>query len=216
MGNFVFDLDGTLVDSALDLHACSNRFLKQIDLPPLGLETVTGFIGNGVGKLVERVLRESGVYQQGTELDASIGQYIEIYAAAPAKFCKAYPGVMTTLASLKADGHQLGICTNKTESLARLVVKAVGLDKYCTALIGGDTLPVRKPNPKPIFECARQLGDIGFIYVGDSETDAFAAEHGRIPFLLHTQGYRKRPAEHLYHSALFSNWHEFRSTVEGL
>lgn len=214
--SIVFDLDGTLVDSAPDLHACANIFLAELGLPPLDLPTVTGFIGHGVGPLVEASLKASSRPQSGTKLARSIARFTDIYAADPAKFCKPFDGVMETLAGLKKGGHKLAICTNKAYRLARLVVDAVGLDEFCPVLIGGDSLPLRKPDPAPLYECVRLLRDDFCVYVGDSETDAGTAEKADAPFLLHTKGYRKAAVSELYHSANFDDWADFRTKLAGL
>ena len=214
--SIVFDLDGTLVDSAPDLHYCTNILMNEMGLPKLGLPTVTGFIGHGVGPLVDSALKANGAGQSGVRLAKTIARFTDIYAADPAKFCRPFNGVMDTLAALKQDGHKLAICTNKAYRLARLVVDAVGLDEFCPVLIGGDSLPQRKPDPAPLYECVRQLGDDFCIYVGDSETDAGTAQNADAPFMLHTKGYRKTPVHELYHTAKYSDWAEFLPLLKGL
>lgn len=207
--SIVFDLDGTLVDSAPDLHYCTNILMDEMGLPALDLPTVTGFIGHGVGPLVHSALIENGVAQTGARLAKTIARFTEIYAADPAKFCVPFDGVMETLAALKSNGHKLAICTNKAYRLARLVVDAVGLDAFCPVLIGGDSLPLRKPDPAPLYECVRLLGDSFCLYVGDSETDAGTAQNADAPFFLHTKGYRKAKVSELYHTDKFGSWDEF-------
>ena len=211
--SIVFDLDGTLVDSAPDLHACTNLFLADIDLPPLDLPTVTSFIGHGIEPLVAASLKTSNRPQSGAELAKSIIRFTEIYAAAPTKYCQPFDGAMETLAQLQRDGHKLAICTNKAYALARLVVDAVGLDKYCPVLIGGDSLIQRKPDPAPLYECMRLMDDNFCVYVGDSETDAGTAENADVPFLLHTKGYRKASVSDLCHSVSFDDWADFRAKL---
>ncbi len=212
----VFDLDGTLVDSAPDLHSCTNVLMDELGLPALDLPTVTGFIGHGVGPLVEASLAHNGKPQTGDELTKTIAWFSKIYAADPARYCKPYAGVMQTLKALKADGYKLAICTNKAFHLARLVVDAVGLDEYCPVLVGGDSLPQRKPDPAPLLECAKLLHMDDFIYVGDSETDAGAAQNADVPFMLHTKGYRKTTVNKLYHTVTFSKWDAFLPLLKTL
>ncbi len=214
--SIVFDLDGTLVDSAPDLHHCTNILMDEMGLPELDLPTVTGFIGHGVGPLVDSALKANKAGQSGAKLAKTIARFTDIYAADPAKFCVPFDGVMDTLAALKTDGHKLAICTNKAYRLARLVVDAVGLDELCPVLIGGDSLPLRKPDPAPLYECVRLLGDDFCLYVGDSETDAGTAQNADAPFMLHTKGYRKTPVHELYHTAKFSDWAEFLPLLKGL
>ena len=214
--SIVFDLDGTLVDSAPDLHCCTNILMDEMGLPKLGLPTVTGFIGHGVGPLVDSALKANGAGQSGARLAKTIARFTDIYAADPAKFCEPFDGVMDTLAALKHGGHKLAICTNKAYRLARLVVDAVGLDEFCPVLIGGDSLPQRKPDPAPLYECVRLLGDDFCVYVGDSETDAGTAQNADAPFMLHTKGYRETPVHELYHTAKYSDWAEFLPLLQGL
>lgn len=214
--SIVFDLDGTLVDSAPDLQYCTNVLMGERGLPELDLKTVTGFIGHGVGPLVDQALETNGAGESGARLEKTIARFSEIYAQNPARYCKTFDGVMDTLAGLQGRGHKLAICTNKAYKLARLVVDAVGLDKYCPVLIGGDSLPERKPDPAPLYECVKLLNDDFCVYVGDSETDAKTAQNAEAPFLLHTKGYRKTPVKDLYHSNAFDDWRAFQSQLEGL
>ncbi len=214
--SIVFDLDGTLVDSAPDLHYCANILMDEMGLPQLDLKTITGFIGHGIGPLVSAALAHNGKPQTGAALNKTIDRFSDIYAADPAKFCQPFMGVMDTLETLMTEGRKMAICTNKAYRLARLVVDAIGLDQFCPVLVGGDSMPLRKPDPAPLYESVRLLGDDFCLYVGDSETDAGTAENAAAPFMLHTQGYRKTPVHKLYHSAKFSSWTEFLPCLKDL
>ncbi len=213
---YIFDLDGTLVDSAPDLHACINILLEELDLEPVSLGTVKGFIGHGVAPLVKRTLKQqSDPYNEDLlpDMAVCVDRFKAIYRQNPAKYCKLYPWVLETLDALQQDGHALGICTNKDADLADMVASAMGLDTYCQALIGGDSLPVRKPDPEPILECARLLRNDKIIYFGDSEADSQAAEAAKLPFFLHTQGYRKSSITELYYTCTFSDWRNLKDVV---
>ena len=205
----IFDLDGTLVDSAPDLHECANVLMDEMGLPSLELKTVTGFIGHGIAPLVQAVLKHNKAALSPNDSAQAITRFTEIYAANPAQFCQPYAGVIDALAALKASGREMAICTNKSCRLARRVVDAVGLDIYCPVLIGGDSLAVRKPDPAPLYECARLLGNKNYLYVGDSEIDAHTAQKAGVLFFLHTQGYRKTAISDLYHTDTFDHWHNF-------
>ncbi len=201
----IFDLDGTLVDSAPDLHAISNAVLAAHGHAPLTLEEVTSFIGNGIPKLVERCFRAVDSPLEGKALESATAMFLEKYAEAPAKHSTFYPGVLETLDKLKEQGFVLGICTNKTEKMADLIVKEMGVSSYFACVAGGDRIKEKKPAPEPLINCAREMGckPENIIFVGDSETDAATAENADVSFILFTEGYRKIKASELYHQALY-------------
>ncbi len=196
----VFDLDGTLIDSAPDLHAAANRMLAELDRPALTLAQVTSFVGNGVPKLVERCLGATGGVTGGVAggvagFDAALGRFHALYAEAPADLTRPYPGVAEALAALRDAGCALGICTNKPEAPARRILELLGMDGLFGAVIGGDTAPVRKPDPAPLRLALQALGAETALFVGDSETDEATAQNAALPFGFFTGGYRKKPAE---------------------
>ena len=202
----IFDLDGTLIDSAPDIHAAVARALAEEGAPPLSFETVRGFIGNGLPILVERVIaarKERLDPVRRADLTQRVMRY---YAAASADLTTVYPGVLGALAVLAAKGHPMGVCTNKPEGAARDVLNALGLGGFFQAVIGGETLPQRKPHPAPLLATRDQLGAARALYVGDSEVDAETALAAGIPLLLYTEGYRKTPIADLPHRAAFSDF----------
>ena len=191
----VFDLDGTLVDSAPDLHAAANALLEEKGLEPMTLAEVRGFVGNGVAKLVERCLEARGVPAKGRALADAVTRYKEFYGAAPAALTRPYDGVEAMLGALTARGLLLGVCTNKPEGLSHQVLAGTALDRHLRAVVGGDTTRAMKPDPLPLSHCLELLGaDVGeTLYVGDSETDADTATAAGMEFALYSGGYRKRP-----------------------
>jgi phosphoglycolate phosphatase len=201
----IFDLDGTLVDSAPDIQAAVNRMLREEGREPLDLATVTRFVGNGLPKLVERVMgaRDLASDQHG-RLTAAV---LAHYNAGGTALTRPYPGVVKALGALAARGHVLGVCTNKPEGPARAILADLGLMPYFGAVVGGDRLSVTKPDPAPLHLCARELAATEITYVGDSEVDAATAEAAGVPFLLYTEGYRKGPVEALPHRAAFADFH---------
>lgn len=201
----IFDLDGTLVDSAPDLHAISNEVLAAHGHGSLRLETVASFIGNGIPKLVKRCFNAVRAPIEGEAFDKALAMFIEKYEQAPAKLSTFYPGVPETLEALREQGYKIGICTNKTDHLAKLIVEQMGMDKYVDFVVGGDVIPEKKPAPEPLEYCAKNMGlELDqIVYVGDSETDAATARAAKVPFILFTEGYRKVLASDLYHQALY-------------
>ncbi|MFV0513757.1 MAG: phosphoglycolate phosphatase [Jhaorihella sp.] len=214
MSVIVFDLDGTLVDSAPDIRAAANRMLEGEGQPPLDLASVISFIGNGLPKLVERVIEARGLNM--ADHARLTGITLAHYADAPADLSVAYPGMRDALRQLRDTGHILGICTNKPEAPARTLLRGMELDGYFSAVIGGDTLPKRKPDPAPLLCCFETLGARTGIFVGDSEVDAATAQAAGAPFALFTEGYRKSPPEALPHRARFSDYAALPGLVDAL
>ncbi|NEX48005.1 phosphoglycolate phosphatase [Rhodobacter sp. ETT8] len=200
----VFDLDGTLVDSAPDIHAAVARMLAGEGLPPLDLATVTSFIGNGLPKLVERVIVRVGLdMRQHPRLTKAT---LHHYSAASSDLTRPYPGVVAALTALQQAGHLMGVCTNKPVAPARDVLRDLGLAPFFSAVIGGDSLPVAKPDPAPLHACIAALGGGPTLYIGDSEVDAATATAAGVPFALFTEGYRKTSVADLAPLMQFSDF----------
>lgn len=201
MVNVIFDLDGTLIHSAPDLHAAANKMLKSMALAPLSEAQIIAFIGNGVPKLVERCL---AVYNQPTSSEA-VATYRELYDADPYTLTRPYPGAVACLQALKAAGGKLAICTNKPEAPAKVILDGLGLTPYFDFIVGGDTYPTMKPDPAPLLGCAEALGGEA-IYVGDSETDEQTATNANMTFALFEGGYRKTPVSEMRHHLAFTSF----------
>ncbi len=212
--NIVFDLDGTLIDSAPDIRAAVNRMLRGEGAEALDLPTITTFIGNGLPKLVERVLDARGISQ--SRYPQLYDAVRDFYNDAPADLTRVYPGVTGALDLFKAAGHRLGICTNKPEEPARLVLELLGLARYFDVVVGGDTLAQKKPDPAPLSHAFAALGDGARLYVGDSEVDAETAQRAGVRFALYTEGYRKGPVEALAHDWRFADFTDLPGIVAGI
>jgi phosphoglycolate phosphatase len=212
MAAVIFDLDGTLVDSAPDIHASVNRMLRAEGEADLDLATVRGFVGNGVPKLIERVMAARG--RAGRTLHAQwSGRFMADYEAGASDLTQIYPGVREALETLRAAGHRLGLCTNKPERPTRHVLRAFGLDEFFPVVIGGDSLPVRKPDPAPLRAVARMLDAEPVVFVGDSEVDAETAAAADVPFLLFTEGYRRGAAEAMAQAGRFARFGDLPGLV---
>ncbi len=203
MARIVFDLDGTLIDSVPDITAAANDLMAQEGLAPLSEEVIRGFVGNGADVLIAKVRAAHGIAE--AEHPRLLADYVTRLETATA-LTRPYPGVVAALEALSAKGHALGICTNKPEKPARAVLATTGLAGAFETVIGGDTLPRRKPDPKPLFAAFTALGDGPMIFVGDSEIDAETADRAGVPFLLYTEGYRKTPVEDLGATASFGHY----------
>lgn len=211
----VFDLDGTLIDSALDIHAAANRVLSEKGLVELDLPTLKSFVGEGVRVLMQRCLDHANASTSPEDLQKSVARFLEVYAEAPAKHTVIYPGVEDLLAKLQSRGDRLGICTNKPEAITRTVLNDLGLASTFGVVIGGDTLPTRKPDPSGLLATIAQLGSKPdeTIYVGDSEVDAATAQAAGIKFVLFTNGYRKSPVASIPHWRAHDTFAEIESSL---
>lgn len=212
----IFDLDGTLVDSAPDIHAAALALLAERSAPPVTLAQVHSFVGNGIAKFVERCLDAVGQPANGPELDKAAARFKEIYGAAPSELTCPYDGVEAMLGTLSARGLLLGVCTNKLEALTGQVLAGVGLDRHLRATVGGDTLTVMKPDPAPLIHAASLLG-VGIeeaLYVGDSETDADTATAAGMAFALYSGGYRKRPLDQFKDCFIFDDFTALTQFIE--
>ncbi len=216
----IFDLDGTLIDSAPDLCHAANRMLKALfDAGPIPVETFATFIGQGLPKQLERSLRYAGMENPTEEqFQRALETFKKFYGEEPAKRTIVFDGVREALDILKGRGARLAICTNKSEDLAWQALEGLGMARYFDALVGGETLPVRKPHPEPLHECARRLGEAAgpVFYVGDSETDEEAAHAAGYPLLLYTGGYSKKPLDEIDAAARFDHFSELPGLIAQL
>lgn len=206
MRAIIFDLDGTLCDSAPDLRAVSNALLRSMGYQPLSLEVVRGFIGNGVPKLVERVMKYSDIEFTEKRHAEMTATFEKLYIANPVAHTVLYPGVRDALDMLKSRGYVMGVCTNKVHGITLQVLNGLKINDYFDAVVGGDSLPTRKPDPAMLLDCAKQLGAEDVWYVGDSEVDSETAVAAEMRFSLFTNGYRKSPVSEIKHTTRFSTF----------
>ncbi|MFC2967466.1 phosphoglycolate phosphatase [Acidimangrovimonas pyrenivorans] len=201
----IFDLDGTLIDSAPDIHATANAVLAQEGLAPLTLTQIRSFIGNGVVVLMQKVMAAQGLPAEGAQYERMLAEFVERYEAA-VNLTTLYPNVAESLAALRAEGRAIGLCTNKPVAPTRSVLAHFGLLDSFAAIVGGDSLPQRKPDPAPLRHVLAALGGGPAVYVGDSEVDAATAQAAALPFALFTEGYRKTPVDDLPHNESFDDF----------
>lgn len=214
MSEIVFDLDGTLIDSAPDLLRAANALLDEAKRQALSLETLRGFIGEGVAKLIERVAAARDLPPESVpDLTA---RFLEIYEAAPSELTTLYPGVRAALAALDDAGYRLSVCTNKPEAPSKRILSDFDLRDAFAAVIGGDSLPERKPSPAPLFAALGPGAADRAVLVGDSEIDAETARAARVRFVLFVNGYRRGPVETIPHDAAFEHYRQLPDIVPRL
>ncbi|MFT3689225.1 phosphoglycolate phosphatase [Paenirhodobacter sp.] len=201
----IFDLDGTLIDSAPDIHATANAVLALHGFAALSLAQVRGFVGRGVPHLVARLLEASGADPEGPLHAEMVCEFNDRYVDA-VTLTVLYPGVRETLEALAAAGHPLAICTNKPVAPTEAVLSHFGLLPLFAAVVGGDSLPQRKPDPAPLHQAHFLLGKPPALFVGDSEIDAETAERAGFGFALFTEGYRHTAVQDLPHRVAFNDF----------
>jgi phosphoglycolate phosphatase len=189
----IFDLDGTLVDSLPDLSAALAATLREIGAPSLSREAVRGMIGDGSTALVERALAASNL--PATLLDERVARFLTLYEAAPTALSRPYPGVLETLRALQEEGRRLAICTSKPQRATLAVLRGLALDGFFAAIIGGDVLTVRKPDPAHLVAALDALGAAQgeAIMIGDNEHDVAMAKTAGVPVILVRYGYHRVP-----------------------
>lgn len=183
----LFDLDGTLVDSAVTIAMALSELSVARGGGPADVEMVRRLVSKGAPLLVREVLGPVA-----GDSDADLAAFRAILTDLPPQSDIVFPGVIDALETLSADGHPCAIVTNKPEKLARLLLDQLDLARYFAAVVGGDTLPVCKPDPAPLHHALQALPGADpsrAIMIGDSAVDATAAVVGRIRFFLFEGGY---------------------------
>jgi len=202
----IFDLDGTLIDSAPAIFKVSNMVLAARGFAPLTEAQVRSFVGQGVQHLVRCLLQNAGEDPDGPMLAPMVADLVNHYET-EVEGNRPYEGVRAALETLAAAGHPLGICTNKPYRPAIAALRHVGLLDFFPVVLGGDSLASRKPDPEMLFATHAQLApDLPVLYVGDSEIDAQTAQAAALPFALYTEGYRKTPVAEMRHAVAFSDY----------
>lgn len=174
-----FDLDGTLVNSLPDLCAAANQVRQAFQLPPLTETEIAPFLGDGIGKLVHRILTGSAETEAShDDWTKGFRTFVEYYRHHLTDHTRPYPDVETALALFKARGLPMAVITNKAEVLAVQVLQQLHLADYFSLIVGGDTLPEKKPSPLPLQHTAELLGVPvqNLLMVGDSGNDIRAAK----------------------------------------
>jgi len=187
----VFDLDGTLVDSVPDLAAALNRLMASRALDPFGRDQVAGFVGDGARVLLERAFGARGMVPD----DAALADFLRDYEANAAVLTEPYPGVRETLERFVAAGWRMAVCTNKPVVPARTLLDALDLARYFAAVGGGDSFPVRKPDPGHLLATIEAAGSAPSVAVmaGDHHNDMLSAVGLGMPSIFAAWGYG--PAE---------------------
>jgi len=195
----VWDLDGTLVDSAPDLASALNKVLDKRGFFTLSLNEVRTMIGNGVPKLVERGFNAVGVRPDAAQLDELVAMFVKEYQACATDKTRPYPGVVDALQAIHNMNIPMGVCTNKPEAFTRQILEGLGLSGFFSSVVGGDSTHARKPDPEPVLACLRGLVSEPALslMIGDSIHDVHAAHAAGVSIGVVPWGYRSAPVEKL-------------------
>lgn len=213
----VFDLDGTLVDTAPDLTAALNVALAAERRPAVDPATVRHLVGHGARALIERGLALSGGGGEAGSARA-LPVFLEYYAAHIADGSRPYPGAEAAMDVLAANGVRLAICTNKPVALATALIDALGWTGRFAAIVGGDSLPVRKPDPAPLFAAIAQAGGdpAATVYVGDTSVDIATARAAGVPVIAVAFGFADQPVASLGADAVIDDFGELMAVATRL
>ena len=180
----IFDLDGTLINSAPDIAVAVNRVLAGMGRERLPVRSIERFIGDGPRSMLMRIFAELSITADDAFLDRALQSYLTCYEAAPTVKTRLFPGVMQDLQMLSDSGLRLGICTNKTHHLAQLILHKLELSRLFEAILGVDAVPRHKPHADHLLAvtAAMRLKTSEIIYVGDTVVDQQCAFNAGVPF----------------------------------
>jgi phosphoglycolate phosphatase len=195
----IFDLDGTLVDTAPDLLAALNVVLAGEGQERVALKDLRQLVGHGARAMFEHALLRTGVGVSADQMTALTGQFLAYYRANIARGSRPFPGVPETLDLLAGRGAGLGVCTNKAQDLTELLLEQLQLTRHFPAVIGGGRTPYSKPDGRHVLEVVNALKGRRerAILVGDSQVDVAAARAADIPVIVMSYGYTPVPVSEL-------------------
>jgi phosphoglycolate phosphatase len=214
----LFDLDGTLIDSAPDIAAAVNELLSHSSRGPLTLAEVTSMIGNGVEKLVERAFAATGGALAPAALRREQMAMVDVYANHLTELTMPMPGAIDLLEALHGEGTLLGLVTNKPQRFIETILDHLGMSSLFGAVIGGDAGVAKKPAPDMLLAAMQQLGVEPWdtVMVGDSTSDVEAARAAGVPVVVVHGGYSNVALEQLGADSVIGGLHELAGVLETL
>jgi phosphoglycolate phosphatase len=214
----VFDLDGTLADTAPDLVATLNVILRREGLPALSLAEARNMIGHGARVMIERGLEAAGREVTPDRLDELYRGFLAHYAKHLCVETQLFPGVVEALDALEADGYRFAVCTNKVEAHSVRLLEALGIAHRFAAVCGRDTFPYVKPDPRHLILTVKKAGGTPAeaVMIGDSRTDIVTAQAAGIPVVAVPFGYTDVPMQSLRPDAVIHHFDELPRAVTRL
>jgi len=206
----VFDLDGTLIDTAPDLLDSLNHCLHTVNVPQVVPEEIRRYVGFGSRVMIERAFAAHGRQVRGEELNTLQGLFLEHYSAGMPGHSRPFPGVLEALSRFREAGFIAAVCTNKLEHLSRQLLEALKISDRFEAICGADTFAHRKPDPRHLLDTITRAGGDPdrAIMVGDSRTDIDTAKAAGVPVVAVDFGYTDRPVHEFEPSLVISHFDE--------
>ena len=204
----VFDLDGTLVDTAPDLMASLNHAVRQAGLQPVTYGDLTHLVGHGAKAMIERTFALRNAPLSAADLDWQMKEFVDYYHGSMPGESLPYPGLVAAMDRLSAKGFKLAVCTNKLEMLARSLLDSLSLTSRFAAITGGDTLPVRKPDAEHLLATIRLAGGKPdrAVMIGDSLNDVLVARNASVPSIGVPFGYSDVSIESLAPTTIITHF----------
>ena len=214
----LFDLDGTLVDTAPDLLGALNHVLTGMDLAPVHLGAVAEMIGHGARAMIETGLKTQGAALSPMEMDAAFERFIAYYVENIALNSRPFDGAVEALETLRQGGARLAVCTNKRQDLSERLIGELGLMGHFDVVFGADRATNRKPHADHVFETLAEAGGVPgrALFVGDSRTDERAARNAGLPFVFVTFGYEAETAEAIAADVTIHHYSQLIPALSGL
>jgi phosphoglycolate phosphatase len=211
----VFDLDGTLVDTAPDLTNALNDVLTRHGHAPVPAETIRACVGHGARIMIEQALRRTGAQD---DVDRMLAEFLTHYEANIANDSRPFPGAVAALETLAAQGAKLAVCTNKREYLSRKLLEELDLARYFAGIAGRDTFAVSKPDPGHLTGVIALAGGdpSRAVMLGDSETDFCTAKAAGVPAILVSFGYATSPLDGYAPEAVIDHFDQLEARARAL
>lgn len=214
----VFDLDGTLADTAADLVATLNVILAREGLHSMALQDARALVGGGARMLIQRGLAANRFAANDSRIDAMLAGFMAHYEAHIAEKTVLFPGVTDALARFEAAGFGFAVCTNKAEHASLLLLRALGIENRFRAICGKDTFAVNKPNGEALLQTIARAGGgpERTIMIGDSQIDVETARNAGVPVIAVNFGYSKEPVESYAPDQVIGHYDELWGAVAAL
>ena len=214
----VFDLDGTLADTAPDIAAALNLALAAEGLAPFTLDGVKSMVGGGTRKLVERALRAALAEAGARRIDVTLAAFSAAYVAAPCRETVLYPGAREVIDHLRGQGMRIGVCTNKPERMTEAVLEGLGVAQVIDHVVAGSDRLALKPAPDMLLAVVEALGAAPHeaVMVGDSGADVGAAKAAGVRSILVGHGYTTTPVSELGGDKVIDGFHELAAALDAM